>query len=117
MPQAEVDVLFAAVAPSPRTGTSTLFVSHRLDEVFAVADRVTVVRDGRRVAVTDIRDLDHHDADRTDPRPAGRLTHVDVAHRRHAPTAPTLSVRHLQGRHLRTLDLDVHAGEILGSPA
>ena len=60
MPQSEVDNLFAVVRRLRDAGTSTLFVSHRLDEVFAIADRVTVVRDGRTVTVCATTDLDHH---------------------------------------------------------
>jgi len=113
MPQREVDTLFAAVGRLRDTGTSTLFVSHRLDEVFAVADRVTVVRDGRRVAVTDIRTLDHQDLiEQILGRPAD-VIHEDVA-AGGSRSAPVLSVRGLHGRHLRHLDLDVHAGEVLG---
>ena len=113
MPHAEVEVLFAAVRRLGEAGTSTLFVSHRLDEVFAVADRVTVVRDGRRVAVTASRDLDHQKLiEQILGRPA-ELDHVD-ARAATAPTAPTLSVRNLQGHHLHALDLDVHPGEIVG---
>jgi ribose transport system ATP-binding protein len=113
MPQAEVDILFAAVRRLRGAGTSTLFVSHRLDEVFAVADRVTVVRDGQRVAVSRIQDLVHETLiEQILGRPA-ELAHVDPAAGASA-TAPLLSIRGLQGRYLRRLDLDVHAGEIVG---
>ena len=113
MPQAEVDILFASVRRLRDVGTSTLFVSHRLDEVFAVADRVTVVRDGRRVAVSPIGELDHQTLiELILGRPAD-LTHDDPAVTATRST-PRLSVRGLHGRHLRDLDLDVHAGEIVG---
>jgi ribose transport system ATP-binding protein len=113
MPNAEVDILFAAVRHLRDAGTSTLFVTHRLDEVFTVADRITVVRDGRRVAVTPTKDLDHQTLIEQILGRAAELTHVDVPADA-APTAPTLSVRRLQGHNLRCLDLDVHAGEIVG---
>ena len=113
MPQAEVDVLFAAVRRLADAGTSTLFVSHRIDEVFAVADRVTVVRDGRRVAVNEIGALDHRVLiEQILGRPA-ELVHEEVAAGTSA-AGPVLSIRGLAGRQLRDLDLDVHAGEVLG---
>ena len=71
MPQSEVDNLFAVVRRLRDAGTSTLFVSHRLDEVFAIADRVTVVRDGRTVAVRRERGHRSRLAHRMDPRSAG----------------------------------------------
>lgn len=113
MPQSEVDTLFAAVRRLRDAGTSTLFVSHRLDEVFAIADRVTVVRDGRRVAMRATSELDHRTLiEQILGRPA-ELTHEDAPRRRSA-SAPILSARGLRGRHLHDLDLDVHAGEVLG---
>ena len=57
--QAEVDNLFAAVQQLRDGGTAVVFsVGTRLDEVFAVADRVTVIRDGRVVDERPVRDFD-----------------------------------------------------------
>jgi ABC-type sugar transport system ATPase subunit len=47
--------LFAIVARLKEAGLLVLYVSHRLDEIFTVADRVTVLRDGRKVATLDTR--------------------------------------------------------------
>ncbi len=47
---AEVERLFGLVATLKRQGTAIAYVSHRLDEIVAIADRCTVVRDGRVVA-------------------------------------------------------------------
>ena len=47
----EVAVLFDVIRAAQRDGVAVIFVSHRLDELYAVCDRVTVMRDGRTVAV------------------------------------------------------------------
>jgi len=49
----EQDNLFAIIAKLRTAGLLILYVSHRLDEIFTVADRVTVLRDGRKVATLD----------------------------------------------------------------
>ena len=50
LPGPEVERLFGALRRVAAAGTAVLFISHYLDEVLAIADRVTVLRDGRRVA-------------------------------------------------------------------
>ena len=49
LPEADVERLLAALRRLRARGLGLLYVTHRLDEVFRVADRVTVLRDGRRV--------------------------------------------------------------------
>jgi rhamnose transport system ATP-binding protein len=53
----EVDRLFSIVETLRARGSSVLFVSHRLDEIFAICQRVTVMRDGRHVLTKPIEDL------------------------------------------------------------
>ena len=53
----EVEKLFAIVRQIRAQGTSVIFVSHRLDEVMEIADRITVFRDGRVVAKANKTDL------------------------------------------------------------
>ena len=48
----EVDLLLALVRRLRERGIAVLYISHRLNEVFAVADRITVLKDGRKVATT-----------------------------------------------------------------
>jgi rhamnose transport system ATP-binding protein len=55
----EVDNLFATVSRLRDRGVGIVFVSHRLDEVSAIADVVTILRDGRRVATRPAAELAH----------------------------------------------------------
>ena len=53
----EVDTLFRVIRELKGQGVSMLYISHRLDEIFEIADRVTVLRDGRRVATDDVANV------------------------------------------------------------
>jgi ribose transport system ATP-binding protein len=53
LPAAEVDLLLTTLQRLKASGIGLIYVTHRLDEVFRIADRVTVLRDGRRIATRD----------------------------------------------------------------
>jgi ABC-type sugar transport system ATPase subunit len=55
--QHDVDRLFAIVRNLRSRGAAIIYISHRLDEIFALADRVTVLRDGQWVATQDATDI------------------------------------------------------------
>lgn len=113
LPHTEVGRLLDIVRGVKEMGASVLYVSHRLDEIFAIADRVTVLRDGRIAATRNAAELNTQSlaelmvGDRVDA--AFRLGRPPVAD---AP--PVLSVRNLFGDQVEALDLAVHQGEILG---
>jgi ribose transport system ATP-binding protein len=93
-----------------------LFISHYLDEVLTIADRVTVLRDGRRVATEASAELTH---ERLAHLMLGRQLVADAAaHTRADPATdrdePVLSVRAVSGAELAPLNLDVRAGEVVG---
>ena len=54
---AEVEVLFGLVRKIAAAGTSVIFISHHMDEIFSITDRVTVLRDGRLVGSWDTAEL------------------------------------------------------------
>src|SRR5690242_8627020 len=58
LPHDEVERLFEVVEQVRNRGTSVLYVSHRMDEIFSLADRVTVLRGGRRIGTYDVSSLD-----------------------------------------------------------
>jgi len=109
----EVDSLFDRVRILQQRGIGVLYISHRLKEVFSIADRITVLKDGRRVdtvASSDVttgdlvrmmvgRELDHYFPDRAAPGAMG-----DVK----------LRVTNGGAGMLHEVNLEVRAGEIVG---
>jgi rhamnose transport system ATP-binding protein len=108
---AEVDRLFDVVRALSASGAAVLFISHRLEEVFALCQRVTVMRDGRQVL-----------AQRLDGLVAGDLVRAmvgrDLAERsaeaHGIPGEPLLNVERLTREGVFTdISLAVRAGEIV----
>jgi ribose transport system ATP-binding protein len=109
---AELDKLFEIIRRLSAQGVSFIYISHRLSEVFAICDRVTVLRDGRLVASRSIGEVD---TDTLISMMVGR-TLADIYPRRQRNFGDAvLSVRGLSRGHvLNGIDIDVRAGEILG---
>jgi len=107
----EMAIVLDLVRRIRERGGTVLFVTHRLEEVFALADRVTVLRDGRNVATVPVDGLTPDD-----------LVELIVGRRLGElyPPPPTprservLAARGLSGKVVRDVDLDVHSGEIVG---
>jgi ABC-type sugar transport system ATPase subunit len=113
LPHEEVERLFELVREVKRAGTSVLYVSHRLGELFEIADRVTVLRAGRVVTTKSMQGVNGREL-------ASLMVGEDVDPDYRAPSASrpdapaVLELRDVHGHRLRGLDLDVHKGEILG---
>ncbi len=68
----EVDALFVNLRALAQRGMGIIFISHRLDEVFAIADRITVMRDGRTIGTHAAKDITRAATYRADGRPFPR---------------------------------------------
>jgi ABC-type sugar transport system ATPase subunit len=108
----EVERLLALVRELRHRGLGIIYVSHRFDEIFAIADRVTVLRDGRCVATADRAGLSRDQLIRW---MVGRELREEFPDRTARPGAPVLEVEHLSapGR-FEDVSFIVRAGEILG---
>jgi len=113
----ESAVLIRNLRAYAAAGAAIIFISHKLDEVLAVADRITVLRAGRRVASLLAADCD-------EPELANLMVGHDVAPRGRqsqgwTPGRVVLELCGVSARNdrglpaLRNVDLAVHAGEIL----
>lgn len=110
----EVETLFRHVKALAEAGVACVLISHRMDEIMRICDRVTVFRNGidvgtREIHATDRQELvslivgpGHHlGSDGADP-----LAAVE------APSEPILSARSLRGGGVGPLDIDIRPGEI-----
>jgi inositol transport system ATP-binding protein len=117
----EVNQLFKIMRELKRQGLSIIFVSHRLEEVRQICDRITVLRDGRNVGAAEVKDITTDDIIRMMVgRSISDLFHRDKAHK---PGGVVLSLRgvsrhgNAQDPHasvLEDINLDIRLGEILG---
>lgn len=108
----ELERLFALIRQLRDEGVAIVYISHRLEEVFAVCDRVTVLRDGRWIATHDVRDLSREDIIRL---MVGRELKQMIPKEPVERGEPALEVTDLRrGDVLRGVSLTVHQGEILG---
>lgn len=57
LPEAEVAILFAVLERLRQRGVGMIYVTHRLDEVFRLTDRATVMRDGKKVGSAAVKDI------------------------------------------------------------
>jgi ribose transport system ATP-binding protein len=112
LPDSDTTLLLEALRRYATAGQSMLFVTHELDEVFGFAERVTVLRDGRKVMTAATREIDR---DSLVEAIAGRpLRQVYPGAAREPEEAPALEVRGLTATVARDVSLSVAPGEIVG---
>ena len=118
--EAEVATLFGVIRQLKADGVSVIFVSHRLDEVYAICDRVTIMRDGRTVddrALTDVSRLElvarMLGKDLAEVRRSGATGFADATHHTERRLLEAYGLRGA-GRTLEHADVAVRAGEIVG---
>jgi rhamnose transport system ATP-binding protein len=107
---AEVARLFGVAESLREHGAAVAFISHRLEEVFALCQRVTVLRDGRRVLSQPIGELTAADLVRA-------MVGRDIAARTHEPHEPGEPVLRVDGLRregiFEDIGFEVRAGEIV----
>ena len=109
--QREVGELFATITRLTASGVAVVYISHRMDEVFRIGHRVTVLRDGRHVATRNIADVTAAELVRL---MANREVAEHYPRRQHSAGEELLRVDRLHGGGLEDISFVLHRGEILG---
>jgi rhamnose transport system ATP-binding protein len=109
----EVDSLFHVIARLRGDGVGVIYISHRLEEIASVADRVTVLRDGETIATKNIGEVDRAELIRL---MVGRELDSIFPKREIAAGEIVLEARNISSREagVRGVSLHVRKGEILG---
>ncbi len=109
----QVARLFELIAEWKRQGMAIVFVSHRMDEIFRVADRATVLRNGASVGDRVISETTEQEL--VELMIEGMVAPDSVQGGQLAPDAPVrLQVRNLHTDLLKGISFDLHDGELLG---
>ncbi len=108
----EIQQLFRVVGQLKEKGVTIVYVSHRLEEIFAIGDNVTVLRDGEVVATKSVQEIG-------DRQELIRLMLGKVVYQSYVPRAfdrskVILEVKDLRNRVLNGVSFELHQGEILG---
>ena len=107
----EVDHLFGVIAKLQKKGIAILFVSHKLNEVFKIAERVTILKDGKKIGVYPASELNN---DKMVFLMTGQNFKAEPF-RFGKEAAPVLSVRKLsKAGQFSEISFDLRKGEILG---
>jgi len=108
---AEIDKLFEIIERLRNKGVSILYISHRLEEVFRMTDRITVLRDGKHVATMKTSDTDR----------ATLIKHMvgceigqDYPKRTAQLGGPKLEIKNFCNKKIHDCSLTLYKGEILG---
>lgn len=108
----QIELLFEKMAQLKSQGTGIIYVSHRMNEIRRVADRITVLRDGKTISTAATTGLTTDEIVRL---MAGEIETADFKREDSSPRSTAVKVRGLSTRQLlRDINLDIRYGEILG---
>lgn len=108
---AEVEIMFRIVEGLKKKGVTIIYISHRMEEIFRITDRVTIMRDGRYVQTVDTAATNRQELVRF---MVGRELKESYPVRKHPCGDVVLEVRELCGNGDNNITFSVRSGEIFG---
>ncbi|WP_349674760.1 sugar ABC transporter ATP-binding protein [Lacrimispora sp.] len=107
----EIKILFGIIEELKKKGIAIIYISHRMDEIFKISDRLTVFRDGRYVASKEINETDYDDVV---SMMVGRNVSNLYPVRNYKAQEVVLEAKEINSRNVHDMSLKLHKGEILG---
>jgi ABC-type sugar transport system ATPase subunit len=108
----EVQNLFKIIGELKEQNIGVVYISHRLEEIFEIADRVMVLRDGKHVSTEKIKSITR---DKLIELMVGRTIDAEFPTRDPKPGSEKLRIENLTfGKNVRAVSFNVHDGEKLG---
>ena len=107
----EMQVLFKIIAELKKNGISIIYISHRMDEIFEISDRLTVFRDGKYVATKKITETGYDDIVHM---MVGRAVDNLYPARSYEKQEVVFEARNMISRRCKDVTVQLHKGEILG---
>lgn len=111
----EVDALFIVLKQLTARGVSIVYISHRMDEIYQICNRITILRDGKKIAVSDLEDITPQEiiAHITGRKDVEMLSHQGKEIKR--SSAPIFEADDIQvGNKVNNVSFKLYPGEVLG---
>lgn len=108
---ADVKTLFDIIVKLKKKGVTIIYISHRMEEVFEIADAVSIMRDGHYIGTCDMKDVTRKELI---TMMVGRELNESYPERNTPKGKCVLEVEHLYGNGDRDISFSLHQGEILG---
>lgn len=106
----EIDKLFGIIENLKKSGISIIYISHRMDEIKRIGDRVTILRDGQYIDTLDAKTMD---MDEAIAKMVGRKITKLYSRRYNKPGREVLRTEKLTGLRFRNVSINVREGEIV----
>jgi len=107
----EQEKLYKLVHKLKEEGVTIIYISHRLEELYEICDRVSVLRDGQYITTKDLRDTNKHDLIKL---MVGRELSSAYPAKKPPKDEVVLEVNNLSGNGVENINFKLHKGEILG---
>jgi ribose transport system ATP-binding protein len=107
----EIKKLFEVISSLRKEGVSIVYISHRMEEIFAICDRITVMRDGKTV---DTKPIPETNFEEVVKKMVGRELTDRFPQRDTKPGETVLEVKNLAGKAFHDVSFSVRSGEIVG---
>ena len=107
----EADTLFRVIRGLRDSGISIIFITHRLVEIFEIAERITILRDG---ALVTTENVDEMDEEKIILSMVGRKVHYYYSRAKSFQAKALLEVKGLSGERFSDVSMHVQTGEIVG---
>lgn len=109
--ESETERLFEVIENLKKKGVSIIYVSHKIEEVLQISDRISVLRDGHYIGTIN---KDEATIDKVIQMMVGRELKRDKAHTNHKIGEIMLEVKGLTGTRFQDVSFNMHRGEVLG---
>ena len=111
LPENEVGKLFEVIRVLKEKGVAVIYISHRMKEIEQICDRVTVLRDGKKVSTLE---MEAGRIDEVISQMIGKSITNYYTHSQRTAGEAILEVRNLSGHGVHDVSLELHRGEVLG---
>lgn len=108
---AEVEKMFQVIRKLKAQGVSIIYISHRMEELFEISDKVTIMRDGKYITTLNTKETNRRELVNN---MVGRELKENFPARRPPSDEVMLKAEHLTGSGDQDISFEVHKGEIVG---